>query len=126
EVDGTTTAAEERREDSDADRRDGDAKGDQAAERERRALEEAVARVALDRDGGRSAPRARRVVTTHPGPSRSEGDCAAERRNHQRANDQPDEQDGDADCQDERRDGGSGRLRPSGLLSMAQVTSTRK
>jgi hypothetical protein len=49
--DRATPATEERREDGEADRRHGDARCDQDAERERCPLKEPVARVALHRRG---------------------------------------------------------------------------
>ena len=44
------------------------------------------------------------VVAAHPGESGQKGDRAAKRRDHQRADDQPDEQDCDADREADRPD----------------------
>src|SRR4029077_5930365 len=111
EVDRLHSSAEKRRQHRHADRRQRDAEGDDAPEAERRALEQAATREALPVHGAMGHRfRLRRLgargaaVAAHPRESAQEGDRAAERRDHQWADDQPDEQDCNADGKADRPD----------------------
>ena len=111
EVDRPPSLAEERGEQRHPGRWQHNAEGDEGAETKRRPFEQAAARKPLRAFLLRSCHRGRRrpvgsAGTSHPGETGRDRDQAAEGSYHLWVHDQPDEQDGYADCKAHRLDRG--------------------